>query len=345
MELERRYVNLNHRKGEAFSQMTMEEDLNVPDQKPDIYKIIHGQGEFRPDEIKGETGKIKVRGIFLYRILYISENVDRMPEMLEGSVPVDETVFLNGLEEGDMLDVSWKQEDFRVSAVHSRKANMKCVLSFSAEAYREQPVPLLEQPEAAEDLYLKTSPVSLKQEMLHKKDTVRVREDVTISPGKPNIRRILWREVRLQGAEARQEDGKILVKGELAVSPPKTKAGNRTVLLPAPVLNVLKTYKQAVHSRWMFPSPVKEDSPMDPAAVRKRLQTVLERAEYNRLHFHGLRHTFATTALQNGVHVRIVSSMPGHYDTGFTLRTYPHTAKQTQDEAAQTMGAFMEQVM
>ena len=59
MELERRYVNLNHRKGEAFSQMTMEEDLNVPDQKPDIYKIIHGQGEFRPDEIKGETGKIK----------------------------------------------------------------------------------------------------------------------------------------------------------------------------------------------------------------------------------------------------------------------------------------------
>ena len=86
-------------------------------------------------------------GIFLYRILYISENVDRMPEMLAGRVPVDETVFLNGLEEGDMLDVSWKQEDFRVSAVHSRKANMKCVLSFSAEAYREQPVPLLEQPE------------------------------------------------------------------------------------------------------------------------------------------------------------------------------------------------------
>lgn len=93
------------------------------------------------------------------------------------------------------------------------------------------------------------------------------------------------------------------------------------------------------------PLPAKEDSPLDPAAVRKRLQTVLERAEYNRLHFHGLRHTFATTALQNGVHVRTVSSMPGHYDTGFTLRTYPHTAKQKQDEAAQTMGAFMEQVM
>ncbi len=43
-----------------------------------------------------------------------------------------------------------------------------------------------------------------------------------------------------------------------------TKAGRRTVLLPSPVLNVLKTVST---SRWMFPSPVKEDSSMDPAAV------------------------------------------------------------------------------
>lgn len=53
MELERRYVNLNHRKGEAFSQMTMEEDLNVPDQKPDIYKIIHG---------RENSGRMRSRG-------------------------------------------------------------------------------------------------------------------------------------------------------------------------------------------------------------------------------------------------------------------------------------------
>ena len=92
------------------------------------------------------------------------------------------------------------------------------------------------------------------------------------------------------------------------------------------------------------PLPVKEDSPLDPAAVRKRLQTVLEWAEYNRLHY-GLRHTFATTALQNGVDVKTVSSMLGHFDAGFTLRTYTHATRQKQDEATQTMGSFMEQVM
>lgn len=56
--------------------------------------------------------------------------------------------------------------------------------------------------------------------------------------------------------------------------------------------------------------------------------------------------TPATTALQNGVDVKTVSSMPGHYDAGFTLRTYTHATRQKQtDEAAQTMGSVLGQVI
>lgn len=36
--------------------------------------------------------------------------------------------------------------------------------------------------------------------------------------------------------------------------------------------------------------------------------------------------------------------MLGHYDARFTLRTYTHTTRQKQDEAAQTMGNLMAQV-
>ena len=155
MELERKYVTLSKQKGHAVSQVTLEEDLNVPDQKPDIFRIVHRQGEFCPDEIKGEAGKVKVRGIFHYRILYIGEGAGHMPELLEGSIPVDEVVFLNDLEEGDQVDFRWSQEDLHASAIHSRKANMKTILTLSVEAMKEQPVPLVEIPEAEEDLYVR----------------------------------------------------------------------------------------------------------------------------------------------------------------------------------------------
>ena len=53
----------------------------------------------------------------------------------------------------------------------------------------------------------------------------------------------------------------------------------------------------------------------------------------------------AIMALQNGVDVKTVSSMLGHYDAGFTLRTYTHATRQMQDQAAEKMGNVMEQVM
>ncbi len=217
MELDRKYVTLNHKRGKAVSQITLEEDLNVPDQKPDIFRIVHKQGEFQVDEIKGEAGKAKVRGVFLYRILYIAEGSERMPEILEGSIPVDETIFLNDMEEGDLLDFHWEMEDLHASAIHSRKANIKSVLSLSMEALKEQPVPLVLSPEEEQELYVKTCPVRLQQEVIHKKDTIRIREEINLPPGRPNIRRLIWKETRLQGTEVRQEEGRLRVKGELMV--------------------------------------------------------------------------------------------------------------------------------
>ena len=72
---------------------------------------------------------------------------------------------------------------------------------------------------------------------------------------------------------------------------------------------------------------------------------VLKDAGLEHLRFHDLRHTFATLALQNGIDVKTVSSMLGHFDAGFTLRTYTHVTRQMQESAAEKMGNFMAQVM
>ena len=143
-----------------------------------------------------------------------------------------------------------------------------------------------------------------------------------------------WDDLNFRTGALRVERQVHRVKGELVVSPPKTKAGNRTVLLPAPVLNVLQSYKQTVRSRWMFPSSVKEDAPMDPAAVRKRLQTVLDRAECKRLRFHDLRHTFATASLEHGMDIKTLSTIIGHMSSTTTLNTYAHITDAMRQNAA-----------
>ena len=72
-------------------------------------------------------------------------------------------------------------------------------------------------------------------------------------------------------------------------------------------------------------------------APKDMLHRVLKRAGLPKVRFHDLRHTFATLALQNGVDIKTVSGMLGHFSAGFTLDTYAHVTTATQKEAANTM--------
>ena len=139
--------------------------------------------------------------------------------------------------------------------------------------------------------------------------------------------------LKIQRAISRQN-------GRVEEAPLKTKNAYRTLPLSADALDVLKAQKCKVGgSKWVFPSPT--GGLMSPDSVLHMLQRVLKRAGLPRIRFHDLRHTFATMAVQNGVDVKTVSSMLGHYSAGFTLDTYAHVTTDAQRKAALTMGNIL----
>lgn len=143
-----------------------------------------------------------------------------------------------------------------------------------------------------------------------------------------------WNDLNFRTGELRIERQVHRINGELVISPPKTKAGNRSIILPPPVLAVLTEYKKEVSSRWMFPSPVSKDSPRDPAAVRKQLTAILKRAECKPIRFHDLRHTFATASLEHGMDVKTLSAVIGHVSSTTTLNVYSHITDEMRRTAA-----------
>jgi len=52
----------------------------------------------------------------------------------------------------------------------------------------------------------------------------------------------------------------------------------------------------------------------------------------------GLRHTFATLALDKGVSAHVVADILGHHDVAFTLRTYGHLLPRAHSEAMNAVG-------
>lgn len=144
-----------------------------------------------------------------------------------------------------------------------------------------------------------------------------------------------WEDVDLDNSVLHIRRQIARINGEVVEAPLKTKNSYRTLSIGADAVEILREQKQKTNSEYMFPSPT--GGPISPDSVLNMLHRVLKRAGLPKVRFHDLRHTFATLALQNGVDVKTVSGMLGHYSAGFTLDTYAHVTTQAQREAARTM--------
>ena len=135
------------------------------------------------------------------------------------------------------------------------------------------------------------------------------------------------------------------MNGVIQETAPKTRNAYRKILLPVEAVEILQQYReqQTLESEYVFSSPT--GGIMEPDCARKMLKRVLERAGLDEMRFHDLRHTFATLALQNGVDVKTLSGILGHYSAGFTLDTYAHVTAQMQEDAANKVGGFLQQAL
>ena len=149
-----------------------------------------------------------------------------------------------------------------------------------------------------------------------------------------------WEDIDLQKGDLRVKRQVSRINGEVVEAPLKTKNAYRTLPLAEDTIDVLKEQREKVGSSpWVFPSP--NGGPISPDSVLHMLHRVLKRAGLPRVRFHDLRHTFATLALQNGVDIKTVSGMLGHFSAGFTLDTYAHVTGAAQRQAAGKMAAVL----
>ncbi|MCI9046504.1 MAG: DUF3794 domain-containing protein [Hungatella sp.] len=63
---------------------------------------------------------------------------------------------------------------------------------------------------------------------VRRKDTYRIKEDITLSGSKPSIEQILWSEIRLRGTTTKPLDGRIHIEGEVMIFAIYTGEGENT---------------------------------------------------------------------------------------------------------------------
>lgn len=135
---------------------------------------------------------------------------------------------------------------------------------------------------------------------------------------------------------------------------PKTERSRRTIAMPRQLVISLRAHRVrqleerlAAGDEWqdtwglIFTNEL--GGPLRGSTVTARLQRILIRAGLPRFRFHALRHACATLMLAQGASPRVVMEVLGHSTIYTTMNVYTHVLPNLEREAADRMGAFLEE--
>lgn len=154
-----------------------------------------------------------------------------------------------------------------------------------------------------------------------------------------------WSDVDLDAGRLRVVQTIIQVRSKVTVGEPKTARGRRPIALDAGTVAVLREHRKRSLEERMLVGPDFVDqglvfhhpdgSCLKPDAVSAAFVRRVKKAGLPPLTLKGLRHTWATLALERGIHPRVVQERLGHSTIAITLGIYSHVAPTLHDEAAQ----------
>lgn len=217
MELEKKTVKKHLERGRAFSQITLEDDPIVPDSKPDVLKVIHTWGTIRFEEPKISSQALWVNGRLEFHVLYRSENEDSKLEQLEGAIPFQEKLSMEGLEETDQIRLRGRIEDLTVSIINSRKLALRSVVDIMAAAENSRQQELAVGLADEEGYQICRRQKTMLDLVYSQKDVLRIRRELELPAVKPNIEKLLFQCVDVTNVECSLEPGNVIVQGEARI--------------------------------------------------------------------------------------------------------------------------------
>lgn len=217
MELKQNLIHRNYHKCEADSQVTIGDDYSVPEGKPDVGEILQKKAELLIEEVPMEKGKIRIKGKLKVWVLYQTERSKDPLDCLEMEFPFDEILYMEGAVTGDNLKLDWEIEELQISIVHPGKLSIRSRVTFKGIIVGKEGAYLTETIEETPGNCILCEKMELTVPVLDRKESFRMRDEILLPVNKPNIQRILWKDLQVRGMDVRILEGRISVKGEALI--------------------------------------------------------------------------------------------------------------------------------
>lgn len=104
MDIIHNNIHMDMVKCRAVSQMTLEDDMNLPQDNPDLDKIIFREGTLNLTDTVVTNDHVLVKGQLLVTVLYLSEDEEERLARTTGKLSFEENVYLEGIQQNDTVE-------------------------------------------------------------------------------------------------------------------------------------------------------------------------------------------------------------------------------------------------
>jgi hypothetical protein len=216
VELMRSAIRQNKQKSRATSQITLDDDCIVRDQKPDVVKIIHTEGSLLFEETKVAGRMAIASGQLKFTVLYRSE--ENQLEALSDAVRFTEKIYMEEVGELDAVKLSGRLEDLSITAINSRKLAVRAVVELVATCEQLTEEELVSEAAGDEAVQQRREKRRMLLLDISKRDLLRVHREFTLPAASPNIGRIIYDHVEIRKKEVIWSQEQLLLQGEAYVS-------------------------------------------------------------------------------------------------------------------------------
>lgn len=119
-------------------------------------------------------------------------------------------------------------------------------------------------------------------------------------------------------------------KTRIVISRPKSDRSVRTIPLNEDTLNLCRCWKAATPAAYILTG--EETHYIEPRIMQYRMEQYAKTCGLKNVHFHTLRHSFATRCVEAGFDIKSLSEILGHSSPRITLERYVHSSMKLKRE-------------
>lgn len=192
------------------------QDLLVPDTKPDVMKVLRVEGLPVIQDVELKEGSIRISGEITYYILYKSMDGAK-PRGVSMAYPFVQTISNSNIKPDMIIDANVYIKNIIWSLPNERKISIKSEVVIDYIVNKIVPINLISKLESDNSVESLKAKSNYRNIIAVKQDTINISEEIMLAQDQAPIQEILRVGTEIKNTDYKVSYNKILVKGELMV--------------------------------------------------------------------------------------------------------------------------------